>query len=132
LKGVEVLEQLASFSPDIIAAVRGHHERVDGKGYPDGLVGDAIPVGARIIKVCDAIDAMLSDRSYRRALTLEQVKEQLIIYSGIQFDLEVVKASISGQILEAHQAEILMQKGETATSEAGEKQAVQRTAPAFG
>jgi len=112
LKGVEVLEQLSSFSPDVIASVRGHHERVDGKGYPDGLRGDQIPIGAKIIKVCDAIDAMLSDRSYRRALTLEQVKEQLIIYSGIQFDIEVVKASIEGDVLEAHQAEIFLQKAE--------------------
>ena len=71
-----------------------------------------IPLAARIIKVCDAIDAMLSDRSYRRALTLEQVREQLVIYSGTQFDLEVVKASIEGDVLEAHQAEILLQKSE--------------------
>ncbi len=95
-------------APQVIS--RGHHERIDGKGYPDGLRGDQIPVGARIIKVCDAIDAMLSDRSYRRALTLEQVREQLVIYSGIQFDLEVVKASIAGDVLEAHQAEIFIQK----------------------
>jgi len=112
LKGVEVLEQLSSFTPEVIASVRGHHERVDGKGYPDGLKGDQIPLGARIIKVCDAIDAMLSDRSYRRALTLEQVREQLVIYSGSQFDLEVVKAAIEGDVLEGHQAEIFLQKSE--------------------
>ena len=117
LKGVAVLEQLSSFSKEVIASVRGHHERVDGKGYPDGLKGDEIPLAARIIKVCDAIDAMLSDRSYRRALTLEQVREQLVIYSGIQFDLEVVKAAIEGDVLEAHQAEILLQKGENVPSE---------------
>jgi len=112
LKGVEVLEQLSSFSGDVVAAVRGHHERVDGKGYPDGLRGDEIPLPARIIKVCDAVDAMLSDRPYRKALTLEQVREQLVIYSGLQFDLEVVKAAIDGDVLEAHQAEIVLQKGE--------------------
>lgn len=112
LKGVEVLEQLSSFTPEVIASVRGHHERVDGKGYPDGLKGDQIPLGARIIKVCDAIDAMLSDRSYRRALTLEQVREQLVIYSGSQFDLEVVKGAIEGDVLEGHQAEIFLQKSE--------------------
>ena len=112
LKGVAVLEQLSSFSPDVVSAVRGHHERVDGKGYPDGLKGDQIPLTARIIKVCDAIDAMLSDRSYRRALSLEQVREQLVIYSGIQFDLQVVKAAIEGDVLEAHQAEIWLAKGE--------------------
>jgi len=112
LKGVEVLEQLSSFSPEVIASVRGHHERVDGKGYPDRLKGDEIPIGARIIKVCDAIDAMLSDRSYRKALSMEQVREQLVIYSGLQFDLEVVKAAIEGDLLETHRAEIAMQKKE--------------------
>jgi putative nucleotidyltransferase with HDIG domain len=112
IKGVELLQELSSFSREVIESVRGHHERVDGKGYPDGLKGDEIPVAARIIKVCDAIDAMLSDRPYRRALTLEQVREQLVIYSGIQFDLAVVKAAIDGDVLEAHQAEILLQKGE--------------------
>jgi len=117
LKGVEVLEQLSSFSKEVIDAVRGHHERVDGKGYPDGLRGDQIPLAARIIKVCDAIDAMLSDRPYRKALSLDQVREQLVIYSGIQFDLQVVKAAITGDVLEAHQAEILLQKGENVLPE---------------
>jgi putative nucleotidyltransferase with HDIG domain len=112
LKGVAVLEQLSSFSRDVLAAVRGHHERVDGKGYPDGLKGDQIPLAARIIKVCDAIDAMLSDRSYRKALSLDQVKEQLVIYSGSQFDLTVVKAAIDGDVLSAHQAEIQLSKSE--------------------
>jgi putative nucleotidyltransferase with HDIG domain len=126
LKGVEVLEQLSSFSPEVIAAVRGHHERVDGKGYPDGLMGDQIPQAARIIKVCDAIDAMLSDRSYRRALTLEQVREQLVIYSGSQFDLEVVKAAIQGDVLEGHEAEIFLQKSEVGVekTEGGRSQKV--------
>jgi hypothetical protein len=114
VKGVELLAELSSFSKNVLAGVRSHHERVDGKGYPDGLKGSEIPIEARIIKVCDAIDAMLSDRPYRRALTLEQVREQLVIYSGTQFDLEVVNAAIEGDVLESHQAEILMQKGELA------------------
>ena len=111
-KGVELLEKLSSFSKDVIAGVKGHHERVDGKGYPQGLKGDQIPPAARIIKVCDAIDAMLSDRSYRKALSLSQVKEQLVIYSGVQFDIEVVKAAIDGDILESHRADIASQKEE--------------------
>jgi len=110
LKGVELLEQISSFSKDVIAGVKAHHERVDGKGYPLGLKGDEIPLGARIIKVCDAIDAMLSDRPYRKALSLPQVREQLVIYSGIQFDLEVVKAAIDGDLLETHRAEIQLQR----------------------
>jgi len=83
---------------------------VDGRGYPLGLKGNQIPPAARIIKVCDAIDAMLSDRPYRKALSPPQVREQLIIYSGIQFDLEVVKAAIEENVLEAHQADIQLQK----------------------
>ena len=112
LKGVELLEQISSFSKDVIAGVKGHHERIDGKGYPQGLRGNEIPLAARIIKVCDAIDAMLSDRAYRKALSLPQVREQLIIYSGIQFDVEVVKAAIEGDLLEAHRAEIQLQRNE--------------------
>ena len=124
-KGVELLEGLSSVSAEVIAGVRGHHERVDGKGYPDGLRGNEIPIAARIIKVCDAIDAMLSDRPYRRALTLEQVREQLVIYSGIQFDLEVVKAAIEGDLLEVHQAEIFLLR----TEAADEDSTVVETAP---
>lgn len=114
IKGVELLAELSSFSKNVLAGVRSHHERVDGKGYPDGLRGAEIPIEARIIKVSDAVDAMLSDRPYRRALTLEQVREQLVMYSGTQFDLEVVKAAIDGDLLETHQAEIMLQKGEMA------------------
>lgn len=132
LKGVEVLEQLSSFPREVIDAVRGHHERVDGKGYPDGLRGDEIPLAARIIKVCDAIDAMLSDRPYRRALTLDQVREQLVIYSGIQFDLQVVKAAITGDVLEAHRAEIQLQKGESVPSERASETRSRVEARSFG
>lgn len=115
VRGFELLAELSSLSKNVLDGVRSHHERVDGKGYPDGLTGNEIPIDARIIKVCDAIDAMLSDRPYRRALTLEQVREQLVIYSGTQFDLEVVKAAIEGDLLETHQAEIFLEKGQTAT-----------------
>jgi putative nucleotidyltransferase with HDIG domain len=111
-KGVELLEQLSSFSRDVIAAVKGHHERVDGKGYPEGLKGREIPPAASIIKVCDAIDAMLSDRPYRKALSLAQVREQLVMYTGTQFDVEVVRAAIEDNVLEAHQAEISLQRRE--------------------
>lgn len=116
-KGVELLEQLSSFSKDVVAAVKGHHERVDGKGYPDGLKGSEIPPAASIIKVCDAIDAMLSDRPYRKALSLAQVREQLVIYTGTQFDVEVVRAAIQANVLEAHQAEIALQKSEQSPTE---------------
>jgi putative nucleotidyltransferase with HDIG domain len=111
-KGVELLEQLSSFPKEVVDAVRGHHERVDGKGYPVGLRNHEIPLAARIIKVCDAIDAMLSDRPYRKALDLSAVREQLEVYSGTQFDPEVVKAVLTGSILEKHAAELAFVRGE--------------------
>jgi len=112
-KGVELLEQLSSFPKDVVDGVRSHHERVDGKGYPDGLSKEEIPLSARIIQVCDAIDAMLSDRPYRKALGISAVKEQLHLYSGSQFDAEVVKAVLDGSILEKHSAELAFMRGET-------------------
>lgn len=111
-KGVELLEQLSSFPKEVVAGVRGHHERVDGKGYPDGLRNEQIPIGARIIKVCDAVDAMLSDRPYRKALEIPAVREQLEVYSGIQFDPEVVSAVLAGSIVEKHAAELAFMRGE--------------------
>jgi putative nucleotidyltransferase with HDIG domain len=116
-KGVELLEQLSSFSKEVVDGVRGHHERVDGKGYPVGLRREEIPLAARIIKVCDAIDAMLSDRPYRKALDLPAVREQLEVYSGTQFDPEVVSTVLSGSILERHAAELAFVRGEEAVAE---------------
>ena len=69
-----------------MAAVRHHHEHYDGGGYPDGLVGEEIPVAARVIMVVDTVDAMLSDRPYRAALTVEDVTSELRQFSGRQFD----------------------------------------------
>ena len=105
-KGVELLTSLSSFPSEVVLAVRHHHEREDGKGYPDGLAGDAIPLGAKVIKVCDAIDAMLSDRPYRSALSLDQVKEQLITYAGIQFDPDVVRCVVASTVLEDHRDDV--------------------------
>jgi putative nucleotidyltransferase with HDIG domain len=105
-KGVELLESISSLSPQVIAAVRHHHEREDGRGYPDGLTSEEIPLGAKIIKVCDAIDAMLSDRPYRTALSLPQVKEQLITYAGSQFDVEIVSTVIKSDVLQQHRDEV--------------------------
>ena len=70
--------------------VRHHHERWDGKGYPDGLRGAAIPVGARIVAVADAFDAMTHDRPYREALSVEEAVEQLVTGRGHQFDGDAV------------------------------------------
>ena len=72
--------------------VRWSHERVDGAGYPDGLAGDEIPLGARIIAVCDAFHAMTSERSYRTAVSADEAVAELLRNSGTQFDAEVIGA----------------------------------------
>ena len=75
-------------------AIRHHHERQDGSGYPDGLVGEAIPVGARIIAVADVFDALTSDRPYRAALPRAEALNHLVSGAGITLDEEVVAIAI--------------------------------------
>jgi HD-GYP domain-containing protein (c-di-GMP phosphodiesterase class II) len=72
--------------------VRSSHERVDGKGYPDGLAGEEIPLAARIISACDTYDAMVTDRPYRPARTQTQACEELRRVAGSQLDERVVAA----------------------------------------
>jgi putative nucleotidyltransferase with HDIG domain len=98
-RGEQLLRDLSSVPGEVVRAVRHHHEREDGKGYPDGLLSDEIPVGAKIIAVCDAVDAMLSDRPYRRALSLRAVLEELEQNRGIQFDHRVVKVLVSSDMI---------------------------------
>jgi hypothetical protein len=76
---------------DIADIVRHHHERWDGRGYPDALVGATIPLGARIIAVADAFSAMVSDRIYRPKLPMERAWAELRAHSGSQFDAEIVE-----------------------------------------
>jgi HD-GYP domain-containing protein (c-di-GMP phosphodiesterase class II) len=68
---------------------------MDGGGYPDGLIGEAIPIGARIIAVCDAFDAMTSERPYRAARSPEEALAELRRCAGTQFDAEVVDAFLA-------------------------------------
>jgi HD-GYP domain-containing protein (c-di-GMP phosphodiesterase class II) len=77
---------------DVARMVRFSHERYDGRGYPDRLAGEEIPVGARIIFVCDAFDAMISERPYHRAMSTAQALDELRRCSGSQFDPDVVDA----------------------------------------
>jgi putative nucleotidyltransferase with HDIG domain len=93
---------LVKNSPSLMALVpiiRHHHEFYNGNGYPEKLVGNQIPIEARIVSVADALEAMTSDRPYRKRFTKAQVIEELRLFSGIQFDPLVVGAAI--QILEA-------------------------------
>jgi diguanylate cyclase (GGDEF)-like protein len=78
----------------IARVVRHEHERWDGAGYPDGLVGDAIPLGARIILACDAYHAMTSDRPYRRAMSHREAMSELTVNAGSQFDPNVVEVLV--------------------------------------
>jgi two-component system cell cycle response regulator len=70
----------------IAALVRSSHERWDGTGYPDGLTGEAIPLGARIITICDAYDAMTHDRPYRRARSAAEALDELRLGAGVRYD----------------------------------------------
>jgi putative nucleotidyltransferase with HDIG domain len=99
-KGAEFLKTLTSFSTDVIEGVRHHHERFDGSGYPDGISGERIPLPARIIQLCDSIDAMLSDRPYRKALTVEHVRGELLRCGGTQFDPTIVDVILKRNTLE--------------------------------
>lgn len=83
--GAQILQDITEY-PDLAIGAHYHHERYDGRGYPEGLKGDAIPEIARIIAVADAYDAMTSNRSYRKSIPQEIVREQFIMCSGTQFD----------------------------------------------
>ncbi|MCD6228404.1 MAG: response regulator [Candidatus Omnitrophica bacterium] len=91
LKSAEILKPLI-FLGEAIDLIKQHHERYDGKGYPYGLKGDQIKLGARIIAVADSFDAMTTDRPYRRARTKEEAIEEIKKCSGTQFDPKVVEA----------------------------------------
>jgi HD-GYP domain-containing protein (c-di-GMP phosphodiesterase class II) len=90
LKGAHILSAVSMFK-DISPLVKSHHERYDGKGYPEGLAGEQIPLLARILTVADAFDAMMSDRLYKSRLILDEAKQQLIEGSGTQFDTAVIE-----------------------------------------
>lgn len=74
--------------------IRHHHERWDGRGYPSGLAGEAIPLEARILNVCDSVEAMASDRPYSRAMSVDEIIKEVIRCSGAQFDPTVAKAFV--------------------------------------
>ena len=88
-RGVQILEPIHFLKP-ALPAIKYHHERFDGTGYPHGLKGKEIPFKARIICVADAWDAMLSNRPYRNALPVEVARRELEMHAGTQFDPEVV------------------------------------------
>jgi HD-GYP domain-containing protein (c-di-GMP phosphodiesterase class II) len=88
LRNIPFLRQAA----EIVVA---HQEHYNGSGYPKGLRGEEIPLGARIFAVADALDAMISDRPYRKAMTIEEALEEIRRHSGTQFDPKVVEVFLS-------------------------------------
>ena len=94
--GVDMLKGI-DFLDTVLPLIRHHHERWDGNGYPDELRADEIPLGARILAVADAVDAMTSDRPYRAARTFEYAKTEILKGSATHFDPEVVTAFIKSQ-----------------------------------
>ena len=107
VRSAELVATAAKLRGSVQAMIRHHHENFDGSGYPDGVAGEQIPIGARIIMVADTIDAMTSDRPYRRALGLARVIEELEKYSGSQFDPRLVqvvsKSVVIRRLLDADQ-----------------------------
>ena len=91
--GYEIMSRVEGLK-DVVGGMRYHHERWDGKGYPLGLKGEAIPLVARIISVADTYDAMVSTRPYRKGLSPETAFEEIVRYRGTQFDPLVVDAFI--------------------------------------
>ena len=88
IRSAELVGLLSSLK-DVVPAVRHHHENWDGTGYPDGVRGDAIPLASRIIMFADTLDAMTTDRPYRKALSMEEAKAEIIKFRGRQFDPEI-------------------------------------------
>ncbi|MBE6670096.1 MAG: HD domain-containing protein [Ruminococcaceae bacterium] len=87
-------KMLSTYSPfsKLLPIVRGHHERLDGRGYPDGLVDAEICIGAKVIAVADSFDAMVSNRTYRKGLGIDKATDELLKCKGGQFDPDVVDA----------------------------------------
>lgn len=94
-KSAELVSSFSRFQGYVVSCVRHHHERWDGRGYPDGVAGDSIPLGARIITIADTIDAMTTNRPYRNALPLEVVLSELNKGRGTQFDAHLVELTVN-------------------------------------
>jgi diguanylate cyclase (GGDEF)-like protein len=88
--GAEILERVR-FPYPVTPIVRSHHEKWNGLGYPDGLKGEEIPMGARILAAVDCLDALASDRQYRRALPLDEAMQKVVSESGVSFDPRIVE-----------------------------------------
>jgi HD-GYP domain-containing protein (c-di-GMP phosphodiesterase class II) len=91
------LTRTANFGPGVEAAIRSHHERVDGTGYPDGLAGEAIPMASRILTVCDAFVALISDRPHRPRVSEDEAVDVLRASAGTHYDPAVVESFVAAK-----------------------------------
>jgi HD-GYP domain-containing protein (c-di-GMP phosphodiesterase class II) len=105
-KSADLVGIISSFRGVIQSAVRNHHERWDGGGYPDGIAGEDIPLGARIIMISDTADAMMTDRPYRKRLPIESVISELQKYRGTQFDPRLVDLVVNSVAIRRVMAEL--------------------------
>lgn len=121
--GAEILSQV-KFPYPVVPVVRHHHERWDGKGYPDGLKGEEIPITARILSVVDSFDAVREDRQYRKAMTRQQAIDLLREGAGTQFDPKVVEVFIE----HLPQFEALIAERKLTIQERGDKAEMHSTA----
>ena len=99
VRSAELIGTISNLQGSVQLAVRHHHENFDGSGYPDGLVGEDIPVGSRIIMIADTLDAMTTDRPYRKALPFERVLEEMRKYAGRQFDPQLSRVVATSALI---------------------------------
>ncbi len=132
--GAQIMERV-NFPYPVVPIVRHHHERWDGKGYPDGLKGNQIPITARILTVADVFDAIREDRQYRKGMGRDESCEFLRNNSGSQFDPEIVEAFLTD--LSKYEEEIAAHKASqqpvlTPTTQAGLSESAMKAVPAAG
>ena len=99
VKSADLVGVITAFRGLVQTSVRSHHERWDGNGYPDGLKGDLVPLGARIIAVADTVDAMRTDRPYRPAATYEETIRELERCRGAQFDPSIIDVALGSMLV---------------------------------
>jgi HD-GYP domain-containing protein (c-di-GMP phosphodiesterase class II) len=105
IKSAELVTTVSHLE-DLVHPIRHHHENWDGSGYPDRLVGEAIPYWARIITIADTIDAMTTDRPYRKALPIDMVRIELASMAGRQFDPSLCVTLLKGRFFDELTAEL--------------------------
>jgi putative nucleotidyltransferase with HDIG domain len=97
IRGAELVGKLTTLH-DLVSPVRHHHENWDGTGYPDGVKGSAIPLASRIIMFADTLDAITTDRPYRKALNIEEARREFVKFRGKQFDPDICDVVVSPEV----------------------------------